>query len=345
MNNKSRYFTLIVVLCIALGMTAKKKPVTYAIGFYNQENLFDTCHDEGKNDYDFLPTGSYKWDTEKYVNKLKNMAGVLAEMGTDRVAGGCAFIGLAEVENVRCMDDLCAQRPLKDRNMKYVFFEGADKRGIDVAFIYNPSLFRVDSKRTELIPYASEDGLITRGFLVVHGTLAGEHVVCIVCHLPSRRSGDDSGRVSGARQVYAIKSRILQEDAKAKVFIMGDMNDDPTDRSMCEELRGKERMSDVKADDMYNPWIEVINSGTGTLSYRGKWNLFDQILLSPSLLPRHGKGASKKALTYDSNQIFLRDYLLEQEGRYKGTPKRTHGSGQWLNGYSDHLPVVVYVTK
>lgn len=59
----------------------EKKFSLYAVGFYNQENLFDTIHDEGKRDYDFLPTGSYKWNTLKYTNKLRNMAKALADIG------------------------------------------------------------------------------------------------------------------------------------------------------------------------------------------------------------------------------------------------------------------------
>lgn len=341
-----KHITLLLLLFLTLSVSAKKKLTTYAIGFYNQENLFDTKHDEGKNDYDFLPTGSYKWDAEKYKCKLQNMSSVLAEMGTDKVAEGCAFIGLAEVENANCLKDLCAQPALKKRGMRFVHFEGVDKRGIDVAFIYNPKLFRVDEKNTKLVPFRTDDKkLFTRGFLVVHGKMAGEHIVCIVCHLPSRRNGGDDNRQLGAKQVYDIKQTIMGEDKNAKIFVMGDMNDDPTDDSMTKSLRGKERIADVAANDMYNPWISVLKRGTGTLSYRGKWNLFDQILLSPSLLNSQENSGDFRFLKYNSHQIFRRDYLFEQEGRYKGTPLRTFGSGKWLNGYSDHLPVVVYVSK
>lgn len=332
--------TVAVLLCMSIDACAKKKGATvYAIGFYNQENLFDTTHDEGKNDFDFLPTGSYEWDNTKYQHKLRNMAKALADMGTDKTSMGCAFIGLAEVENAHCMKDLCAQEPLKKRGMRYIHFEGVDKRGIDVAALYNPALFQVDMKKTKLMPYKSKDGtLFTRGFLVVHGKMLGEHVVCIVCHLPSRRNGDDTGRMEGAKQLCDIKNGILAEDANAKVMIMGDMNDDPTNRSMCDGLRCKENRGDVKAKDMYNPWIKVFKGGKGTLSYKGEWNLFDQILLSPQLL-------TTKNLRYMDHQIFFRDYLLQQEGKYRGTPKRTHAGGRWLDGFSDHLPVVVYLTK
>ena len=36
---------------------------------------------------------------------------------------------------------------------------------------------------------------------------------------------------------------------------------------------------------------------------------------------------------------------LCQEGQYKGAPLRTQAGGRWLNGFSDHLPVVMYLVK
>ena len=77
----------------------------------------------------------------------------------------------------------------------------------------------------------------------------------------------------------------------------------------------------------------------GTLLYKGKWNLFDQILISKSLLE------AKKGLVYESNEVFNREYLIQQDGNYKGSPLRTFGGRSWLNGYSDHLPTIVYLEK
>ena len=73
----------------------QKKFYVYGVGFYNQENLFDTCHDEGKNDYEYLPTGANRWGEMKYTHKLRNMARALADMGTDMLPDiGCSIIGL-----------------------------------------------------------------------------------------------------------------------------------------------------------------------------------------------------------------------------------------------------------
>ena len=187
-----RYLFLAVMACmICLMSSAQKKLLVYGVGFYNQENLFDTIHDEGKRDFEFLPNGSYRWDGLKYSHKLKNMSKALADMGTDMLPNvGCAIIGVSEVENARVLTDLCAQEPLKARNMQFCHIEGPDKRGVDCALLYNPALFKVND--VKLHPYVTEQEkdkkFITRGFLTVKGEIADEPVVVIVAHLPSRFS-------------------------------------------------------------------------------------------------------------------------------------------------------------
>lgn len=344
---KKHFLLLAVMVMACLSACGQKKFSVYAVGFYNQENLFDYTHDEGKNDYDFLPNGSYKWNEMKYTHKLHNMARVLAEMGTDVLPNvGCAFIGLSEVENQHVLTDLCNQPALKARNFKFCHVEGPDRRGIDCALIYNPSLFTVTD--VTLHPYVNEQkkdsAFRTRGFLTVQGRLAGDDVAVIVCHWPSRFS-TSYYRESAARQIKAIKDNLLKHNSKMKIFVMGDMNDDPTNKSMHEVLRAKANINEVGDGDMYNPWYNILaKQGKGTLAYNGSWNLFDQIVMTPNLLNRDGK-KDFSTLKYWKNQIFLRDYLLQTEGKYKGTPKRTTAGGVWLDGYSDHLPVVVYLAK
>ena len=67
-------------------------------------------------------------------------------------------------------------------------------------------------------------------------------------------------------------------------------------------------------------------------------------MLSSNLLDRKGTKDYSK-LTYLKCQIQNRPYLVQDEGKYKGSPKRTTASGVWLDGYSDHLPTVVYLIK
>ena len=334
----------------------EKKFSVHAIGFYNLENLFDTCHDAGKNDYEYLPDGRNRWTGLKYSHKLKNMARVLSEMGTDVVPYGCVAIGVSEVENAKCLTDLCAQPALKKNNFQFVHIEGPDKRGVDCGLIYNPKYFSV--RNVKLVPYVyrleEDSARATRGFLVVSGTLADEHVTIIVNHLPSRFAGSFY-REEGGAQLRVVKDSLMKDDPQVKLLIMGDMNDDPQDKSMAVALGAKRKMKDVKeADGLWNPWWDVLASGRGTLQYQGAWNLFDQIILSrsllePSCLKKDGKMYVKKMdcrmLKYYKHQIFSRDYLFQKEGKYKGNTLRTHAGGTWLDGYSDHLPTVVYLIK
>ncbi len=344
-----KHFLLLVALlslCLTAGAQQRKLSV-YGVGFYNLENLFDTCHDAGKNDYEFLPKGSYRWNGMKYTHKLHNMAQALGDMGTNVLKGvGCAVIGVSEVENDRVLADLCSQPALKARGFKFCHVEGPDRRGVDCGLLYNPQLFTV--KDVRLYPYVPTekegDNFRTRGFLAVSGELAGEHVAFIVCHLPSRFAGSYYREV-GAEQAAAVKNRILAKDKNCKVFIMGDMNDDPTDKSISEKLSGKPEISEVGKDDMYNPWYNIlVKKGTGTLQYQGSWNLFDQILLSPGLLNKNDQ-KDFSSLKYVKREVQRMPYLFQTEGKYKGNMKRTTAGGVWLDGYSDHLPVVVYVAK
>ncbi|WP_281644292.1 endonuclease/exonuclease/phosphatase family protein [Bacteroides zoogleoformans] len=309
----------------------------YSVAFYNLENLFDTIHDAGKADYDFLPNGSYKWTARKYEAKLRNISKVLGELSRDLVPQGPAFIGVAEVENSRVLDDLIKQPAISD--YRYIHYEGPDRRGVDCALLYNPKQFSVTKSELVLsVPFKGDTTHLTRGFLIVDGRLAGERVCVIVNHWPSR-GADSPLRVHAARQVKALKDSLMREDKKLKLIIMGDMNDDPMDESL-QELGGRKYAKQVKQGGLYNPWWEILeDKGVGTLFYRGKWNLFDQILVSRSLLKK------RKGLRYDHNEVFIRDYMIQQEGKYKGTLLRTHGGRTWLNGYSDHLPTIIYLRK
>ncbi len=345
MRKQLLFTVLFAAICLSCS-SQEKTYALYAVGFYNQENLFDTIHDEGKNDYAFLPGGSYKWNTLKYVNKLKNMAQALADLGTDKLPGvGCAFIGMAEVENDRVLDDLTAQDPIAERGLKYIHIEGPDKRGIDCAALYNPHLFSPHKIFTKDYVYENGDTThFTRPFLVVQGAMADEDITFVVCHLPSR-GAEGKFRDWGGKQVRALTDSIRASQPEMKIVVMGDMNDDPDNTSMAKYLGARREIREVKTGDFYNPWWNILRkNGQGTLAYQGSWNLFDQIVMSDNLLCAKGE-KDYSTLKFYSNHIFHRDYLMQTEGKYKGTPKRTSAGGVWLNGYSDHLPVVAYFIK
>ncbi len=325
------------------GQTDSPRRTIYCgIAFYNQENLFDTIHDEGKIDTDFLPGGSYHWDTQKYYAKLHNMATVLSQLCTERIKGGAAFIGLSEVENERCMKDLVAQPELAEMGMKYIFEEGTDRRGIDVCCLYNPKMFHPKSHR--LIPPKGYEewsgGHQTRGVLLVEGNLLGEYVHFLVNHWPSRGATSPSREYMG-RICREIIDSIQTARPGAKVILMGDLNDDPDNKSVTEALGAKLSKKKVQEADLYNPWNDTLRKkGQGTLLYDGMWNLFDQIIFTGNFL-----GDDRSTFKFFKNEIFMPDYLINQSGKYKGGPKRTTSGGIWQNGYSDHFPTQIYLVK
>lgn len=334
---KKLLFLISLWLCVTTADAQQNERDLYSVAFYNLENLFDTIHDAGKNDLEFLPSGSYVWTAEKYEAKLKNLAKVLSEVSRDRVPGGPAVIGVAEAENNRVLTDLVSQPAIS--NYKFVHYEGPDKRGIDCALLYDPEQFTVTNSKLVLsTPFEGDTVHLTRGFLIVDGQMAGERVCFIVNHWPSR-GAKSPVRVHAAKQVRALADSLMRTDKKLKLIVMGDMNDDPMDESMV-TLGACKYAKQVKKGEFYNPWWETLeDKGVGTLLYRGKWNLFDQIVVSRPLLK------AKKGLKYDHNEVFIREYLFQQDGKYKGSPLRTHGGRVWLNGYSDHLPTIIYLKK
>ncbi|MCR5180775.1 MAG: endonuclease/exonuclease/phosphatase family protein [Bacteroidaceae bacterium] len=347
---RKTFFLSCLLFLATVGVAQERQLALYGIGFYNIENLFDTEHDtdpttgEDKNDYEYLPDGTNHWTQMKYEHKLANMSRALADMGTERLKGiGCALIGVSEVENAHCLSDLCDQAPLKERGMKFVHIEGPDRRGVDCALLYNPRFFQ--PAKSWLQPYILNEHITrpTRGFLTVQGTLGGDSITVIVCHWPSRFSASPAREAAGT-MVRAEKDSILASNPAMKVFVMGDMNDDPFDASMAKCLGARRKIEDATDGQMYNPWWQILLDGKGTLSYQGGWNLFDQIVMTPNCLDKSGK-KDYRTLTFYDARIQRMPYLFQSEGKYKSSPKRTHASGVWLDGYSDHLPVVAYLIR
>ncbi len=326
----------IVFLLLALTFThADNKGKYCSVVFYNLENLFDTIHDEGKNDYEFLPKGKNSWDSRKYKSKINNIATVLSEIDN----GNAALIGVCEVENAGVLKELLSNRRLIGKGLKYIHRESSDSRGVDCALIYDSRRFV--PQNSQLVPYS--DTITrhrTRGYLVVSGKLLDEDVHVIVNHWPSRYSKSPS-REYAAKRVKRLKDSIAAVCPQSKIIIMGDFNDNPDNKSLKVCLEARRNISEISSDSaLYNPWWDVLRRDKqGSIKYRDRWQLYDQIIVSGNLCGR-GKG-----LQYEKCEIHCRRYMMNSEGNYAGYPKRTIAGGRWINGYSDHLPVVIYLRK
>lgn len=332
----------IAVAWSAQAQTQSKQAVQVAgIAFYNLENLFDTIpnNPEGR-DAEYTPGGSKQWDARKYRNKINNLAYAISQFTTKTTPYGPAVIGVSEIENRSVLEDLVANPAIAAWNLQIVHHDSPDARGVDVGLLYNPRYFKVENvtnHRLHAVPFR------TRDQMCVVGSLLGQRIAVIVNHWPSRLGGQERSepnRCAAAALSKNIADSLWQVDPEIGVIVMGDLNDDPQDRACAVVLGGKRKIDDAKAHGFYNPFWEMLEKGIGTLAYRSSWNLFDQIIISGNL-----------ATAPDNRWHFLRsivhnhDFLKDKEGSRVGYPKRTFAAGSYLNGFSDHFPTEVLLTR
>jgi predicted extracellular nuclease len=335
-------FTLIFVTSFGFGQISKKDKIR-CISFYNLENLFDTINQPDVNDEEFTPDGKNDWNSKKYQAKLTNMSEVISKLGMEITPEGPAVMGLCEIENLGVLKDLVVQPAIKKRKYQIVHFDSPDKRGIDVALIYQPKYFKVTNTTSNRLFIEGDDNFFSRDQLVVSGIFDGEPMHFIVNHWPSRSGGQEKSeakRIAAAQLTRHLVDSVLALDSKAKIMVMGDLNDDPTDVSVSKYLNTTSDKNALTGSQLFNPMADILKNGTGTLQYRDKWNLFDQIILSPAFL-----NGTKNSFKFHEAQVFNKPFLIQQSGDFEGYPLRTFGGKDYLNGYSDHLPVTVFLIK
>ncbi|MBX2971899.1 MAG: endonuclease/exonuclease/phosphatase family protein, partial [Flavobacteriales bacterium] len=213
----------------------KKQYVPALVGFYNIENLYDTIDSPDTDDREFLPTGSKRWTSERYWRKLDRNARVISEMGRDLHPQGLAILGLCEVENRAVVEDLVHNKALSDRNYQVVHEDSPDRRGVDVALVYNPALYKVFNHKSYKLAMA-DTSFRTRSQLLVSGVLDGDTTHVIVCHWPSRRGGEkrsEPNRKAAAELARHIMDSLLAINRDARIMLMGDLNDDPVNVSVA----------------------------------------------------------------------------------------------------------------
>lgn len=333
-------------LLYAMNAQEKRTFKVHTIAFYNVENLFDTINDPNKFD-EASPMMELKFDRQAiYKKKLKNMARVISEIGLDVSNNSPAIIGLAEVENRQVVEDLANSAELLNKDYGIVHFDSPDARGIDVALMYQKKIFTptdISSHELKIYDDLTRKRVYTRDQLLVTGKLEGEVIHLIVSHWPSRSGGEARSRPkreAAARLNKKIIDSLQANDPYAKIFSMGDMNDDPTNSSLKVILKAKKDKEDVELKGIYNPMEEFFKKGLGSNAYRDAWSLFDQILITKPLLD-----TDYSSYRFYKAGIFNKQYLTNKKGRYKGYPLRSFADGGFTNGFSDHFPVYVAVIK
>ncbi len=313
------------------------------VGFYNLENLFDTIDTKNTEDTEFTPNGQNRWNTERYQEKLKHLAKVIADMGTSQTPDGPALLGVSEIENRKVLEDLVDQPAIKDRGYKIVHHHSPGDRGIDVSLLYQPSYFKVQSTNNFPLTIEGKPDFNTRDLMLVNGLLLGEEVHLLIDHWPSRYGGEAATRPlrnAAAQLTRKVVDSLLAADPSAKIIFMGDLNDDPINESVAEHLNTTGKKQQARQGTLYNPMKQLYKKGIGTLAWRDNWNVFDQIILSPALVKE-----DYSSLRYYQAHVFKKDYLLLEEGNYAGYPYRSYVGNSYQGGYSDHLPVYIYLIR
>ncbi|MBK7968459.1 MAG: endonuclease/exonuclease/phosphatase family protein [Bacteroidetes bacterium] len=252
------FSALYINICVAQDTETQQYKVA-CVGFYNLENLFDTEDDTTINDEEWLPTSSKLYTQEVYQDKLRNLSHILSLLGKEDTPDGIAVLGVAEVENRRVLEDLCAMPKIKDRNYKVVHYDSPDQRGIDVGLLYNPSYFKVLESGSLNVPLKNADGTpyATRDVLWVYGLFNGEPMHFFVNHWPSRRGGEEAsapGRALAAGIAKAKMDSIISIHPDAKIMLMGDLNDDPLSPSVLNVINAKGDIDKLNPGELFNPW-------------------------------------------------------------------------------------------
>lgn len=306
MNFKIKHFFTLLLICFAFGNSLEAQD-SLSVMFYNVENLFDTEDDSTKNDNEFLPLSSKRWNKRKWRKKTLKISQVIT------AANYPDIIGLCEIENKTVLNKLVQSNLLWKQRYQIIHIESGDQRGIDVAFLYKKSslnLLSFKATKVNLIGKRNTRDILSASFIYNTDTVA-----FFVNHWPSRYGGKTKSipkRIKASHQLKILLDSISANHPNRKIIAMGDFNDEPSDSSFC---------------NFKNYHIPLKNC-EGTIKYRGNWQKFDQFILN-----------NRTAL---KAYVLKYDFLLEKDKKYDGLkPCRTYYGPRYNGGFSDHLPILL----
>ena len=329
---------IISAFMLILASCSNKTTRSFSIAFYNVENLFDTIDDPNINDESYLPDSKVAWNTERYNHKLDNLSQVMKSIDT---TGFPALFGLCEVENISVVQDLIKHSNLVDAGYKIIHKDSPDERGIDVALLYQPNIFKPVSTRFIVPEFIPESDDKTRDILYSKGIIYNSDTIHIfINHWMSRWGGQEKTepfRIQIASTIKRISDSILDNQPLANILIAGDLNDNPTDTSILHVLNALDPSTKPISKSLYNLSLRGYKNGVGSLYYKS-WDMFDQIIVSTSMI----SGNSGLKISSPDQIVFKKEWMLYQPKDGPARPSRT-SAGTYFGGYSDHLPVMIRI--
>jgi predicted extracellular nuclease len=332
---------------------------------YNVENLFDAVHDDGRDDYEFLPkaapekencsfeNGYYKtlcyktdWTDDKFRLHLDQTKKVLEAQGELP-----DVLIVAEVENVNVVSQLADTLGYP----KFLVTSGSDKR-IEAAILYKEDKLKLKEMKELVIEFPK--GLrikTTRNILVANFSVKGQadKILGVYAnHWPSQ------GSPSGARVVAAkfLKQGI---EANAKKYgkdnyyaiAGGDFNtidsDDPHPfEQLVDAVQDVEtiyRKSAYKKDT--NKMYENMPEGTYYYPTDKSWNHLDHFFVTPNLVKDGGMRAQIENFRIIAAPFMLKNKFTFKDNCVNGIPAKYNVDTSAASGagYSDHFPIEMTV--
>lgn len=346
MNYKIISFVAIFIFFIASckpleksGKSTLSNPKELLVVSYNVENLFDTKDDPSNpGDNEFTPESEKNWTQERYDKKISDLAKVISSIDIELPD----IVGLCEVENRQVIEDLISDTSLSAGNYGIVHEQSPDPRGIDVALIYKKSEFEYVSHEAIKVKLPDNAKYRTRDILHVMGVVLEKDTFHIfVNHWKSRSGGvaeTEHKRINAAKILRAEVDKILDKNPAANIIIMGDLNDEPQNTSVSKTLNATNNRSAKDYKELYNVLYNKDLNNEGSYSYKGNWNMIDNIIISQNLLGnRLGFHVAK-----NDGEVFMPKWILYYQTKAdKYVPNKTYGGKNYYGGISDHLPVYI----
>lgn len=316
------------LIIFSLSLASINAQSSYRFAFYNVENLFHPSEDSLVNDEEFTPEGKKYWSFYRYHQKLNKTAKVFLAMSADKLP---ALVGMAELESQLVLDDLLKTEILSKYDYQYVHYNSPDRRGIDVGLIYDKEQLKLVYSQAFPLKLAQDSTFRSRDILFSQFvSLGGDSIDVFICHWPSRYGGQEASEYKRIAAARLLREKVdsLQAQGRTQILIMGDLNDEPSNKSVSEVLNAH---NDIEEAGQLKNLMLSLDVAQGSHRYKGQWAYLDQIIISSGLIDKLGDFA-----------CFSAPFLLEEDTRYPGVqPFRTYKGLRYNEGFSDHLPVFV----
>jgi len=304
----------------------------YLFCFWNVENFFDDKPNEHRNEADRKYDAWFAENPRVLKHKLDNVSKTLVALNNGK---GPDIIALAEVESHRAaellVDALNARLKDPELHYKHILMKEPKNFGRSIATAIITRL-PVVADKTRL--HGNRQRILEG-----HVTVNGHDLVVLATHWTSRVSDEEGqGRDKYAKQIYGVYKAMHLSNPNVDFLVCGDFNDAPDDESVVKHLHGIGDKEKVKRSDeplLYNLFWDKNNHKHGTHFYNGKWEIFDQVLVSPGMLDDRGWWC-------DPNTAKI---INEPTADRHGRPKRFGNPQDKIDleerGFSDHFPVTV----